>query len=97
MVWEEVASPEVLPEFVAAGVMGLLALWLLYLDPRGHAALAFAAFLVLRAARMVSGALQDVMPDAGDAADWANVGPYYAIGSLGAIVAFAAVYPTPTG
>jgi hypothetical protein len=98
--WSVYGQAEVVPQFIGAGIMAALALALLWLAPGRRATVAFALFLLFRAVRIVVGPMQDLAAEAGatdDALFWARVGPYFAIASLVALVAFITNYPRPYG
>lgn len=84
-------------QFAAAGLMLLLAAWLLKLDMGNRVHRAFALFLALRAAVIVANRAGDVTSDPNDNEMFASVASYYLIALAPATLYFISVYPEPRG
>jgi hypothetical protein len=100
MALEVYLTPEALPEYVAAAAMAALAVWLIWLDPRRLPNLAFALFLVCRAAATVSFTFEQLASQPGQAElasalRWEHARAALTIATVVSLLLFAALYPRP--
>jgi hypothetical protein len=84
-------------QFLAAGLMLLLAGWLLYLNFHSRVVRAFSLFLLLRAVAILSNQFGRIMGEPYGTTYWAGVRGYYELGVIPALAYFLMVYARPSG
>lgn len=89
-------QPEAVLAIITAGLMGVLAVWLLYLDFNKLANRVFASLLMLRGLNILFGLLRASFDDAPDMMLWMQrMLPYALIPIIPVTILFICVYPRP--
>lgn len=94
--WGLLLDPTLVPAAVTAGLMFLLAAWMLYLDAGKRVHRVFAAFLVFRGANILLATMSLVsLADPALSETFWQLSPFFTVATPFAILYFVLVYPRP--